>query len=48
MPAPLPPIRLTGAVALREGQFCARTVGLARGRIELKEPHSLKTLAEAD
>ena len=33
MPAPLPPIRLTGAVALREGQFCARTVGLARGRI---------------
>lgn len=33
MPAPLPPIRLTGAVALRDGQLSARTVALAGGRI---------------
>lgn len=31
--ASLPPIRLTGAMALREGEFQARTVALAHGRI---------------
>lgn len=33
MPAPLPPIRLTGALALRDGALQPRTVGLAGGRI---------------
>ncbi|MEM8958042.1 MAG: alkylphosphonate utilization protein [Pseudomonadota bacterium] len=33
MPTPLPPIRLTGAVALRDGNLSARTVALAGGRI---------------
>lgn len=33
MPLPLPPIRLTGALSLRDGQLLPRSVALAEGRL---------------